>query len=171
MEEFEWSDWFYSEMHQNNPPIVLWRKPLSEVEVRRRWGSEATDWKCANWAQDDTTDYIQKYRYKIPKQQTGYAGADELGESEIALADLPQMEVEKDSPWNGQVGGSHYTDLKIQPLYRTLVNKGYEAFSGACYTKIDKYTTRTKDSELEQLKKARHVLDLWIYEAEQKEKK
>jgi hypothetical protein len=70
------------------------------------------------------------------------------------------------NPWDDQVGGSHYTDLTIQPLYRTLVNKGYDAFVGACYTKIDKYTTREKDNELEQLRKARHVLELWIYECE-----
>ena len=72
----------------------------------------------------------------------------------------------KPSPWNTQVGGSHYTEKAMQPLQLTLVNKGYEAFSGACYTKINKYTTRAKDNEVEQLKKARHVLDLWIYEAE-----
>ena len=72
----------------------------------------------------------------------------------------------KPSPWNTQVGGSHYTEKAMQPLQLTLVNKGYNAFSGACYTKINKYTTRAKDNEVEQLKKARHVLDLWIYEAE-----
>ena len=80
------------------------------------------------------------------------------------------VEPDNDNPWNSQVGGSHYTDKAIQPLQRTLLNKGYEAFSGACYTKIDKYTTRVKDNEVEQLKKARHVLDLWIYEAEQHSK-
>ena len=75
------------------------------------------------------------------------------------------------SPWDSQIGGSHYTDKAIQPLQRTLLNKGYEAFSGACYTKIDKYTTRIKDNEVEQLKKAKHVLELWIYEAEQQANK
>ena len=75
----------------------------------------------------------------------------------------------KASPWSTQVGGSHYTEKAMQPLQLTLLNKGYEAFSGACYTKINKYTTRAKDNEVEQLKKARHVLDLWIYEAEQKQ--
>lgn len=74
--------------------------------------------------------------------------------------------VKQPNPWDTMVGGTHYTSLKIQPLKRTLVNKGYEAFAGSCYTNIDKYTTRTKDDEVEQLKKARHVLDLWIYEAE-----
>lgn len=73
---------------------------------------------------------------------------------------------EPETPWGSQVGGTHYTKLGIQPLKRTLINLGYEAFKGACYTKIDKYTTRTKDDEVEQLKKARHVLDLWIHEAE-----
>jgi len=84
-----------------------------------------------------------------------------------------KLEIDKTSksPWDSQVGGSHYTDKAIQPLQRTLLNKGYEAFSGACYTKIDKYTTRVKDNEVEQLKKAKHVLELWIYEAEQQANK
>ena len=74
-------------------------------------------------------------------------------------------------PWKGQHGGSHYTELGLQPLQICLANKGYEAFSGSCYTKILKYTTRIKDDEVEQLKKARHVLDLWITESEKRNQK
>lgn len=64
-----------------------------------------------------------------------------------------------------QVGGSHYLDMGLQPLEICLANKGYEAFAGSCYTKVLKYTSRIKDDEVEQLKKARHVLDMWIEEA------
>ena len=46
---------------------------------------------------------------------------------------------------------------------------GYEAFKGACYTKINKYMIRKKDNEVEQLKKARHVLDMWIEEAQKQQ--
>jgi hypothetical protein len=73
------------------------------------------------------------------------------------------------NPWNGMIGGSHYLGEGEQPLQRTLSVKGYDAFAGACYTKVTKYTSRIKDNEVEQLKKARHVLDLWIYEAERKQ--
>lgn len=77
----------------------------------------------------------------------------------------------KPSAKETQVGGSHYTDMKIQPLEYTLAVFGYEAFRGAIFTKINKYITRKKDNYLEQLKKARHCLDLLIEETEKKEKK
>ena len=75
------------------------------------------------------------------------------------------------SPWAEQVGGKHYIELGLQPLEIVLANKGYIAFSGACYTKILKYTSRKKDNEVQQLIKARHVLDLWIAEAEKEQAK
>ena len=93
------------------------------------------------------------------------ARADEIDGVELSYREHVE-ELPNPSPWDGQVGGTHYTDKAVQPLKLTLLNRGYEAFSGACYTKINKYTTRAKDNEVEQLKKARHVLDLWIHEAE-----
>lgn len=68
--------------------------------------------------------------------------------------------------FDGQVGGTHYTDLAMQPLELAYVNLGYKAFCGACFVKVNKYTTRKKDNEVVQLKKARHILDLWIEKAE-----
>ena len=65
-----------------------------------------------------------------------------------------------------QVGGDHYRKLGVQPLELVLANMGYEAFRGACYTKINKYLIRDKDEEVGQLKKAAHVLQMWIEEAE-----
>lgn len=67
---------------------------------------------------------------------------------------------------NRQVGGTHYKSLGVQPLELTLQNMGFLAFEGACYTKINKYMIREKDNKVEQLKKARHILDIWIEEAE-----
>jgi len=78
-------------------------------------------------------------------------------------------EKEPASAFETQVGGDHYKALGVQPLELTLQNLGYEAFKGACYTKINKYTTRKKDNEVEQLKKARHVLDMWIEQAEKEQ--
>lgn len=72
----------------------------------------------------------------------------------------------KESAFNQQVAGTHYKTLGVQPLELTLKNMGYDAFKGACYTKINKYMIRKKDNEVEQLKKARHILDMWIEEAE-----
>lgn len=66
-----------------------------------------------------------------------------------------------------QVGGSHYTDMGVQPLELVYMNKGYVAFAGACYVKVIKYIDRKKDNEIEQLKKARDVLDKWIEVAEE----
>ena len=74
------------------------------------------------------------------------------------------------SAMDTQVGGSHYKTLGVQPMELVLANLGYEAFKGACYVKINKYTTRKKDDEVGQLKKARHVLDMWIEQAEKEAK-
>ena len=81
---------------------------------------------------------------------------------EIYMANLPT------DPWQSQHGGKHYAELTIQPLQYTLGALGYEAFKGACHNHVARYTTRRKDNEVEQLKKARHILELWIFEAEKK---
>ena len=70
------------------------------------------------------------------------------------------------NPWQSQHGGKHYAELTIQPLQFTLGAMGYEAFKGACHNHVARYTTRKKDNEVEQLKKAKHILEIWIYETE-----
>jgi hypothetical protein len=72
----------------------------------------------------------------------------------------------KGTAFESQVGGTHYTSLAIQPLQLTLANMGYEAFKGACYTKINKYMIRAKDNEVQQLQKASHIISIWIEEAQ-----
>jgi len=72
------------------------------------------------------------------------------------------------NPWQSQHGGKHYAELTIQPLQYTLGAMGYEAFKGACHNHVARYTTRKKDNEVEQLKKAKHILELWIYETEKR---
>lgn len=66
-----------------------------------------------------------------------------------------------------QVGGNHYTDMGIQPLEFTYANYGYIGLKAAIHTKVNKYLGRVKDNEVEQLKKARHCIDLLIEKAEQ----
>ena len=62
-----------------------------------------------------------------------------------------------ESPQQTQIGGNHYTDMAIQPLTFAMANK-----LDACQTKIVKYTCRKKGNRLEDLEKARHVLDWYI---------
>lgn len=65
-----------------------------------------------------------------------------------------------------QVGGDHYKKLGLQPLEHTYLNYGYVGLKASVHTKIDKYLLRNKDNEVEQLKKARHCLDVLIEKAE-----
>ena len=59
---------------------------------------------------------------------------------------------------NTQIGGNHYTKLKIQPMEYSMAN-GLDA----CQHTIIKYVTRFRDKNgLEDLKKARHTLDMLI---------
>lgn len=78
---------------------------------------------------------------------------------------IPDTE-EPTSALDTQVGGSHYKSLGVQPMELVLKNMGFIAFEGACYTKINKYMIRHKDNKVEQLKKAAHILQMWIEEAE-----
>lgn len=80
----------------------------------------------------------------------------------VQSVNMGMWDIEGGSSSKSQVGGDHYTKLAIQPLELTLLNMGYEAFKGACYTKINKYMIRNKDYEVEQLDKAAHVLSMWI---------
>jgi hypothetical protein len=55
-----------------------------------------------------------------------------------------------------QVGGSHYKEMKIQPIEYILAN-GIGFVEGS----VIKYVSRKKN-KIEDLKKARHLLDLYI---------
>lgn len=63
-----------------------------------------------------------------------------------------------DAPTSQQVGGTHYVGLAIQPVeYAHRNNLNF------CQGSIVKYVTRYKDKNgLEDLKKARHFIDLLI---------
>lgn len=63
-----------------------------------------------------------------------------------------------DKAMTTQVGGDHYTKLKIQPMEYSMANS-----LGAAEHTVIKYVTRWKDKGgIEDLKKARHTLDLLI---------
>lgn len=66
------------------------------------------------------------------------------------------------SAWGNQVGGDHYRDLPIQPS-QYIVRNGLGWFAG----NVIKYVTRyEKKGGLQDLKKARHYLELLIEEQE-----
>lgn len=56
-----------------------------------------------------------------------------------------------------QIGGSHYQGFKIQPVEFIRANK-----LSFCEGNVVKYTVRRKGSRLEDLKKARHYVDMLI---------
>lgn len=69
------------------------------------------------------------------------------------LADRPAP-----SPLETQVGGGHYTKLRIQPMVYSMAN-GLDA----CQHTAIKYVTRFRDKGgVEDLKKAKHVIDMLI---------
>jgi len=59
-----------------------------------------------------------------------------------------------------QVGGTHYNNLGIQPLEITYRNWGYAGVKASVYTKVNKYLTRNKGNELEDIHKAIHCLEM-----------
>jgi hypothetical protein len=64
----------------------------------------------------------------------------------------------KDNALESQVGGSHYKDMKIQPVVFC-----HENGLGICESNVIKYICRHKSKNgLEDLKKARHYIDLLI---------
>ena len=61
-----------------------------------------------------------------------------------------------------QIGGDHYMRLVIQPLEFMMYNMSQEEFMGYIKGNITKYIWREKDSELEDLRKAQHYLEIAI---------
>ena len=70
--------------------------------------------------------------------------------------------VSREAKLDEQVGGTHYTELGIQPLELTYENFGYYGVRSALYTKVNKYLTRNKGNHIEDLEKAKHCIELQI---------
>lgn len=65
---------------------------------------------------------------------------------------------EATKPYDTQVGGSHYTKLKIQPMQYSMAN-GLDALQHT----VVKYVTRFRDKNgIEDLEKAKHAIDMLI---------
>ena len=61
-----------------------------------------------------------------------------------------------------QVGGTHYEDMDLEPIEMCYQRYGYYGVKAALHTKVDKYLTREKDDELEDLEKAKSCIDILI---------
>lgn len=80
-------------------------------------------------------------------------------EARYAAAYLKVVGATQATQWlGGQVGGTHYTKLKIQPIeYVHANNLGY------CEGSVIKYVSRWRDKGgLEDLRKAKHFIDILI---------
>lgn len=103
----------------------------------------------------------KNYSYYVPiisHRQVNPCGEKTLGEM-VPAAELPQSALEV------QVGGDHYKRLKIQPVEYCIANR-MDFFQ----KDIVKYISRRKGDKakrLEDLRKARHYLDMYIEAIEQ----
>jgi hypothetical protein len=65
---------------------------------------------------------------------------------------------DENDPLNTQIGGNHYSKLRIQPMEYSMANN-----LDACQHTIIKYVTRFRDKGgIDDLLKARHVIDMLI---------
>ncbi len=74
-----------------------------------------------------------------------------------------------DDALDSQVGGTHYTDQKLQPIEACYLRYGYWGVKAALHNKIDKYLTRDKGTPMTDLDKAKSCIDLlqhFYYRAE-----
>lgn len=68
--------------------------------------------------------------------------------------------VEMSTCFNRQEAGTHYTDMELQPLEATYLRYGLIGLQASVHTKVDKYISRKKDNQVQQLKKAAHCLEI-----------
>lgn len=61
-----------------------------------------------------------------------------------------------------QIGGDHYNKQKIQPFEYTYATYGLYGLKAAVHTKVNKYLTRDKGSEIEDTQKAIHCLQIYL---------
>jgi len=72
------------------------------------------------------------------------------------------MKSQNMSALDKQVGGTHYQELGRQPLEVTMDNFGYYGLNAAIYCKVNKYLTRNKGTDIEDIQKAIHCLEILL---------
>jgi hypothetical protein len=119
--------------------------------------------------------------YKIPRMVLRKATEQETKNNLPNWVTQPHCKVEgimapqpphTPSPTEGQVGGDHYLKMGVQPLEGCYKNFGLEGLRATIYTYVNKYFRKKGDKfkSVEDLKKARHLLD-YLIEATEKEAK
>ena len=61
-----------------------------------------------------------------------------------------------------QVGGDHYIKQKLQPFEACFQRNGFKGVQASVHVKVDKYLTRDKGDQRENLCKAKHCLEVLI---------
>lgn len=113
--------------------------------ITHKWGGKVLGWVPSKTTRLDTLDKLMKANPMKPEAS-------------------PKVSSEKEGVILTQIGGSHYTKMKIQPIEYVLAN-GLTFIEG----NVIKYVSRWKDKGgVEDLKKARHMLDLLIAHEEAK---
>lgn len=115
---------------------------------------------------DELVLRVDQWDDGLPKIGSAYGfPCDEEGYSVPRPPKAPKApKVKPKSVWDTQVGGDHYTKMKIQPFQFSMANK----LDPMQHT-IIKYVTRFRDKNgIQDLEKAKQTIDLLIaYEKEQ----
>jgi hypothetical protein len=119
--------------------------------------SEIGDWKC------------DRHGFELPYDKDCPAcAAERMAKSQGAKYDpnniTPPKQIEEPKALDVQVGGGHYKDMAIQPMEYSMKN-GLDA----CQHTAIKYISRFRDKGgIEDLRKAKHVIDMLIQFEEEK---
>lgn len=88
----------------------------------------------------------------------------------IDVYDEPlEVSTEMGDPLDRQVAGQHYKSQGVQPLEYCLANYGYDGLKASIHTKVNKYLSRNKNSETEDIEKAIHCLEILLKAAQDRE--
>lgn len=132
--------------------LIYWSARPSVVESIDFEMGEDVDWQA----------FVQRFNNKVRKQKEQDVSNDVNEVKPISAREAAEVFQEKtlavESAWSQQIGGAHYKKRGIQPMHYSMAN-GLDG----CQHTIVKYVTRFREKGgIEDLKKARHVLDMLI---------
>lgn len=123
--------------------------------ISKEWGEDIREGGCYLVTDVSTNG---KHTYIHFKDDRGDRRRRPLSEYTVVPASKPEPAPEPTSALEVQVGGSHYKDMKIQPIAYIMANK--IPFPEG---NVIKYVSRwRKKAGVQDLKKARHMLDTII---------
>lgn len=108
--------------------------------------------------------------WKQPLAEEELIRQEEEAIAAYAAYDEPlEVSTEMEDPLDRQVAGQHYKSQGVQPLEYCLANYGYDGLKASIHTKVNKYLSRNKNSETEDIEKAIHCLEILLKAAQDKE--